>query len=266
MLVVKIGGGGGINYDNVCEDLVRIGKNQKLVVVHGGHAKRDQLARQLGLEIPVVTSQSGVTSVYTTPELLEVFLMAYAGLINKKLVAKLQKLGLNAVGLCGVDGRLFEGRRKNAIYIRDGSKIKLLKDDLSGKVESINLKLLGLLLQHNMVPVVCPLAISFEGDIINVDGDSIACLLAKELKAEKLVFLIEAPGFLRHHQDETSVIERIPRSEIESFINFAVGRMKRKILSIQDALLSGVKEVFIADGRSEEPITKALQGAGTLFF
>ena len=266
MWVIKIGGGAAINHDAVCEDLARLGREQKIIIVHGGHAKRDELAKQLGIEIPVVTSQSGVTSVYTTPELLEAFLMAYAGLINKKLVAKLQKLGLNAVGLCGVDGRLFEGRRKNAIYVRDGSKIKLLKDDLSGKVESVNLKLLELLLQHNMVPVVCPPAISFEGDIINVDGDSIACLLAKELKAEKLVFLIEAPGFLRYSQDETSVIERIPRSEIESFINFAVGRMRRKILAIQDALLSGVKEVFIADGRLEEPITKAFQGAGTLFY
>jgi acetylglutamate/LysW-gamma-L-alpha-aminoadipate kinase len=264
MIIVKVGGGKNINLDFVCEDLTSLIKKEKVILVHGGHSKRDEIAQKFGYQIKTIISPSGISSVYTDEEAMEIFLMAYAGLVNKKIVTKLQGLGVNAVGLCGVDGGLWQGKRKKTILAKEGEKIKLIKDDLSGKVEKINTKLLEILLRENFVPVVCPPAISYEGEIINVDSDPVVIQMAKELRAEKIIFLFEAPGLLRDEKDENSLISHISKEKISEYLKYAKGRMKRKILAAKEAVEGGIKEIYFGDGRIEKPITLALQGKGTL--
>jgi acetylglutamate/LysW-gamma-L-alpha-aminoadipate kinase len=264
MIIVKVGGGKNINLDFVCEDFAFLIKKERAILVHGGHDKRDEIAKKLGHPIKTITSPSGITSVYTDEKTMEIFLMAYPGLTNKKIVAKLQGLGVNAVGLCGVDGGLWQGKRKEAIFAKEGKKIKLIRDDLSGKVEKINTKLLEILLKENFVPVVCPPAITYRGEIINVDSDPVVVQMAKELKAEKVIFLFEAPGLLRDEKDEKSLISHIPKEKIEEYLKYAKGRMKRKILAAKEAIEGGVKEIYFGDGRIKNPITLVLQGKGTL--
>jgi acetylglutamate/LysW-gamma-L-alpha-aminoadipate kinase len=264
MVIVKVGGGKNINLDFVCEDFASLVKKEKAILIHGGHAKRDEIAKKLGHPTKTITSPSGINSVYTDQKAIEIFLMVYPGLMNKKIVAKLQSFGVNAIGLSGIDGRLWEGKRKKAILAKEGEKIKLIRDDLSGKVEKINAKILEILLKENFVPVVCPPAISYEGEIINVDSDPVVVRMAKELKAEKIIFLFEAPGLLRDERDEKSLISYIPKEKIDEYLIYAKGRMRRKILAAKEAIEAGVKEIYFGDGRIEKPITLALEGKGTL--
>jgi acetylglutamate/LysW-gamma-L-alpha-aminoadipate kinase len=210
-----------------------------------------------------VESVSGYTSRYTDRETLEIFNMVYAGKMNKMMVEKLQKLGVNAIGLSGMDGRLLEGRRKSVLKIVEAGKKKILRGDHSGIIERVNVKLLRMLLNSGYKPVLTPPAISYEGTAINVDGDRVAAELAKALKADKLIILSNVPGLLLRVEDESSLIKRIPADEIEHYFRYAQGRMKKKLLAAKEALEGGVGVVILADGRVKQPITKAFQGAGT---
>ena len=139
MIVVKVGGGEGIDYDALCADIADLWRaGQRLVLVHGGSHETNMLAERLGHPPRFVTSPSGYSSRYTDRETLEIFMMAYAGKVNKLIVERLQSLGVNAVGLSGLDGRLLEGKRKAAIRIVEDGKQKVLRDDWTGTIERVN--------------------------------------------------------------------------------------------------------------------------------
>ena len=118
MLVVKIGGSRGIDMDAVCADAAALCKGgERLILVHGAGKESDELGEKLGYPARHVTSPQGYTSRYTDRTTLEIYAMASVGKINTFLVERLQKLGVNAVGLSGVSGRLMEGTRKDNIRI-----------------------------------------------------------------------------------------------------------------------------------------------------
>lgn len=104
MLILKIGGGAGINMEGIADDIVHLA--EPLVIVHGANAWRDDLADRLGVAREVVTSVRGYDSVLATEASMDVMLMAYAGLRNKRIVEALQRRSIQAIGLSGVDGRV----------------------------------------------------------------------------------------------------------------------------------------------------------------
>ncbi len=222
------------------------------------------LSERLGKPPRFVTSISGVESRYTDRETLEIFEMAYVGKVNKTIVEMLQRLGVNAVGLSGIDGRLLEGPRKDAIKIVENGKRKVLRDDYTGKVEKVNTDLIRLLLGAGYTPVITPPAISYESESINVDGDRAAAVIASALKAEKLVILSNVPGLLRDVNDPGSLVESIRKDQIECYGGYAQGRMKKKVMGAGEAMDQGVKEVVIGDSRVSAPISSALAGKGTV--
>jgi acetylglutamate/LysW-gamma-L-alpha-aminoadipate kinase len=265
MIVVKIGGSAGINLDFVAADIAALAsEGQPIVVMHGAGNEANALGDKLGHPAKHVTSPQGYTSRYTDRQTLEIFVMAACGKINTFLVERLQKLGVNAIGLSGVDGRLLEGARKDAIRVVENGKQRILRDDYTGRVEKVNADLLGMLLERHYVPVVAPLAISYQGDAINVDGDRAAAMIAGGLGAEQLVILTNVPGLLRAFPDEASLIAHIDKNHVEASIDFAEGRMKKKVLGATEALALGVRQVVFADGRVEQPIHCALDGKGTV--
>jgi acetylglutamate/LysW-gamma-L-alpha-aminoadipate kinase len=265
MLVVKVGGSAGIDYESVCSDFASIVKSgQQAVLVHGGSYETNLLSTKLGKSPRMVTSVSGYESRYTDRETLEIFEMVYCGKINKGIVERLQRQGVNAVGLSGIDGRVWEGTRKAAITVTENGKKKVLRDDNTGRVEKVNLSLIQLLLQHGFTPVLCPPAISYNGEAINVDGDRAAAMLAAALRAEKLIILSNIPGLLKDLRDESSLVPDIRLSEMEQYVGYARGRMKKKMLGATEAIQEGVKQVVLADGRVGKPITEALKGNGTV--
>ncbi len=265
MLVVKVGGSLGIDYDSVCRNLASlIQSGRRAILVHGGSAETNALSERLGKPPRMVTSVSGYESRYTDRETLTIFEMVYCGKMNKGIVERFQKLGVNAVGLSGMDGRIWQGRRKATITIVENGKRRVLRDDYTGRIESVNLDLLNLLLDHGYTPVLTPPAVSREGEAINVDGDRAVAALGAALGVDKLIILSNIPGLLRNLEDETSLITEIPVEEADSFMEFARGRMKKKLLGAVEAVQQGVREVIFGDARLPDPISQALSGRGTV--
>ncbi len=266
MIVIKVGGGEGVDVEAVVQDVATLVKQGgEGVLVHGGSHETNVISEKLGHPPRFVTSISGHSSRYTDRETLEIFVMVTAGKINKLLVERLQQLGVNAVGLSGIDGRLLEGRRKSFLRIREGGKRKILRGEYSGVIEKVNGDLLTQLLAAGYVPVVAPQAISYESEALNVDGDRAAAAIAAALEADSLVILTNVPGLLRDVDDEESLIDEIPETEAAAYLDrYAEGRMKRKVLGASEALAEGVGRVILADGRLENPVLTGLAGQGTV--
>ncbi|WP_236690022.1 [LysW]-aminoadipate kinase [Thermanaerothrix daxensis] len=263
-LVVKLGGTEGVDFAAICQDVLALQREGwQMVLVHGGSAEANALGEALGHPPRFVTSPSGFTSRYTDRKTLEIFAAAVNGRVNTLLVEQLQALGINALGLCGLDGRLMVARRKDAIRIIENGRQKILRDDYTGTIETVNVGLLRLLLKEGYVPVVAPLALSPQGEALNVDADRAAAMIAAALQAATLVLLTGVPGLLRAFPDESTLIPRLTLAEMERALGYAEGRMKKKILGAQEALRGGVGRVIIADGRVGQPLVRALQGAGT---
>lgn len=265
MIVVKMGGAEGIDVQALCSDVATLVQaGQRVVLVHGGSHDTNVISTRLGHPPRFVTSVSGQQSRYTDRETLEIFAMVVAGKVNKRLVECLQGVGVNAVGLSGVDGRLLQGRRKSALKIVEAGRTLLLRDEWSGVVERVNVSLLTYLLEQGYTPVIAPLAVSYDGEMLNVDGDRAAAALACALGAEALVLLSNVPGLLANFPDENSLIAHIGRDELEARADCAQGRMKKKVLGASEALEGGVGRVVIADGRVQAPVSRALAGQGTV--
>jgi len=263
-LVVKIGGTEGVDFQAVCKDAAAIVRSgQQLVLVHGGSAEATALGTALGTPPRFITSPSGYTSRYTDRVTLEVFMMAVNGKINTLLTETLNGLGVKAFGLSGQDGGWMVATRKTAIQSVENGKRKLIRDDFSGKIDSVDPSILFALLEMGCVPVVAPLARGAEGEALNIDADRAAAEVAAAVKAETLILLTGVPGLLAHFPDEASLIKTLKPTELPQAVEIAQGRMKKKILGAQEALDGGVGRVIIADGRIANPISNALSGAGT---
>jgi acetylglutamate/LysW-gamma-L-alpha-aminoadipate kinase len=114
------------------------------------------------------------------------------------------------------------------------------------------------------MPVIAPIACSHAGEALNVDGDRAAAQIAVALKADTLMLLSSVPGLLRNFPDERSLIRTIPRHEVQSYMDVAQGRMKKKVMGAGEALEGGVGRVIMADARITTPISNALAGNGTV--
>jgi acetylglutamate/LysW-gamma-L-alpha-aminoadipate kinase len=263
--VVKLGGTEGVDFSAICCDAAEMLKQgNQLVFVHGGSSEANWLGEALGTPPKMITSPSGYTSRYTDRKTLEIFLMAVNGKVNSLLTEQLQMLGINAFGLCGLDGRLMQATRKDAIQSIDNGKRKIIRDDYTGKIETVDSQLLQLLLNAGYLPVIAPVAISEKGEALNVDADRAAAMVASALQAESLLLLTAVPGLMKNFPDESTVIRQLSQSGLAAASEMAQGRMKKKILGAEEALRGGVNRVIIADGRIQAPISNALSGNGTV--
>jgi acetylglutamate/LysW-gamma-L-alpha-aminoadipate kinase len=214
------------------------------------------------MEKTILTSVSGYTSVFSDQDALDVIMMSYSGLRNKQIVELCQRNGVNAVGLSGLDGRLVQGERNKGIRVRENGKT-LIKRDLSGKPRSINTQLLTLLLENGYCPVLTIPIADENGFAINSENDDIVARIAIELEIDTVIQLIEAPGFLDDADDESSLVSSMSIAELHRREASVEGRIKRKLLALTRLCQGGKTRVIITDGRGEQPIIKALDGAGT---
>ena len=264
MLVVKVGGGRGIGYDMVCVDLAALhAMGRPCLLVHGGSHETNMLATALGHPPRFVTSASGYESRYTDRTTLEIFQMAYCGKVNKGIVERLQSLGVPAVGLAGLDGRLLSGPRKATLTIVEQGKKKVLRDDHTGKITSVNTELIRILYDAGYMLAVCPPAISDDHIAVNVDGDRAAARIAEALGVDELIILSNVPGLLRNPVDESTLVDKIATENLDDYFDYAKGRMKKKLMAVKEALAGGVKRVILGDARVAQPIQRALAGRGT---
>jgi [amino group carrier protein]-L-2-aminoadipate 6-kinase len=260
-LVVKIGGSAGVTTLNIAREIAQcVAKGQRIVVLHGGSDLTNTLSERLGHPVHMITSPGGMVSRYTDSETLGIYAMAVAGQINTELVACLQQQGVNALGLAGVDGRLLLARRKSVVRaVTPEGRTQILRDDYTGRIEQVNAALLLHLLDAGYTPVIAPLALSWEGERLNVDGDRAAAAVAVALKADTLVIMTNVPGLLTNPADNTTLIRTIPAEKLAEFMQYAQGRMRKKLLGAQEALQDGVSQVCIGS----TSLLNVLDGAGT---
>jgi acetylglutamate/LysW-gamma-L-alpha-aminoadipate kinase len=261
MIIVKIGGGKDINIKGIIQDLAEL--DDQFIIIHGANALRDKLAEDLNTPKKTITSVSGYSSVFSDKEALDILIMAYAGLKNKRIVELCHQNGINAVGLSGLDGKMIEGKRNNGIRIKENGKLKIVRD-FSGKPNRINHKLLDLLISNGFTPVLCVPIIDENNFAINSENDDIVGLLQKTIHADKIIQLIEAPGYLDVPDNPDSIVPTLTGKDLLIREEQVTGRMKRKIHALSKLLQSGSHQVIISDGRKENPIKRALAGEGTI--
>lgn len=262
LLVVKLGGGEGLDLAAASDDLSVIAGRRPLVVVHGVSAMMNQLCLENGVEVQSLQSPSGHSSRYTPPAVRELYVRASEA-ANEMLLSAFGERGMSAVGFVGENITL-RGRRKTAIRAVVNGRARVIRDDYSGAIIGVDGQLLRRTLERSHTPVLPPMAISSDGPL-NVDGDRAAAAVAGALKAETLVILSNVAGLYRHFPDETSLLDHVALAQIDGALDWAQGRMKRKVLAAREALSQGVERVIIADGRVPNPVSRALDGAGTRF-
>ncbi|MDK2371774.1 MAG: [LysW]-aminoadipate/[LysW]-glutamate kinase [Candidatus Korarchaeota archaeon] len=255
MIVVKVGGRTLDNFPSIAKDLVR---HQPFVLVHGGGDLVTEYSKRMGVEPKIVVSPSGIRSRYTDEDELEVFTMVLAGKVNKELVSTLLDLGIQAVGISGVDGPTLIARRKRRIVILEKGRRRVIPGGYTGKIEEVRVDLISLLLDSGYSAVVAPLARGTEGEMLNVDGDQAASKLSIALEPAYLILLSDVEGVMW----EENVVKRLTPVEAEELAAKLGAGMNRKLMMAAEVARSGVR-VAISSGLVDEPVTHALNGAGT---
>ena len=262
ILVVKLGGGAGLDIAASCDDLSRLAQNRPIVVVHGVSDLANQMCVEAGIPVRTITTPTGHSSRYTDLQTRAVYVQA-AESANRELVERLNELGVDAVGLSG-DDTLIHGERKSAIRAVVEGRVRVIRDDYSGSINGVDSDRLLELLEQGRTPVIAPMALSADG-LLNVDGDRAAAAVAVALRAEELVILSNVRGLYRSFGDKNSFVHQVSTGQLETAMEWAQGRMKRKVLGAGEALAGGVRRVVISDGRTINPVQQALAGAGTVF-
>ena len=256
-IVVKIGG--SLMKDGVPSPLIRdvasLTTSNQLVLVHGGGDVVTDFATRLGKEQRFVVSPDGIRSRYTDRETVEIYQMVMTGFLGKRLVLALDKEGVKGVSLSGADGSLMRGTRKSRLVIIDdrGRKVAI-EGGYTGKVNEVNPALANLLLSEGYVPVVSPVAVSEEGDPLNVDGDRAAASIATGLGADAVIFATNVDGLTL----DGNLVGRMTSTEASSNLSKIGFGMQKKVMAAAEAVDHGVKEGIICSGTRDAPISRAL--------
>lgn len=258
-ITIKIGGARGILAEPVCRNVARlISEGWRVAVVHGGSHDVDMLAARCGVTTRALTSPSGYQSRYTDAATLSLVVAAIAGQANTRLVQHLLRSGVRAFGLSGVDARFIVARRKSALRVQDAGRVRIVRDDYSGEIRNVDAGVLETIFAAGWTPVIAPLSITDEGDVVNIDADRVASAVATAIGSDALILLSNVPGVLENPVDPTTVVRHLRGSDIARWEDRVSGRMKMKITSARRALADGVKTVVIADARVDDPISRAL--------
>jgi len=244
LYVIKIGGNvidNSENLHNFLNDFASL--KGKKILIHGGGKIATDISHTLGIE-PKMVDGRRITDIET----LRVVTMVYAGLINKNIVAQLQRVDCNAIGLTGADANLIKATRRPVKDIDYG-----FVGDLNAN--SVDSEKLGSLLQTGVIPVFSAITHDGEGQLLNTNADTIASSIAVAMSGlykTSLVYCFEKKGVLKDVNSDESVIREISSSEFEGLkaTNIIAGGMLPKLENAFKAITSGVNEVYI--GKSDE--------------
>jgi acetylglutamate/LysW-gamma-L-alpha-aminoadipate kinase len=256
MITIKIGGSvvDGLHPSTV-SDIKKVSEQEKLILVHGGGKEVTKISEALGKEQKFIVSPGGIKSRYTDKETAEIFTMVMSGKINKMIVGMLQKNGINAVGLSGVDGKIIQAeRKKKLVVINEKGRKMIIDGGYTGKIKDVNASLIRSILDQDYVPVISPIALSDEFDFLNVDGDRAAAYVAGKMQSDKILFLTNVDGLLM----DNKLVKKLSLAEAKEILPKIGFGMEKKILAATEALDMGVKEALVANGQKENPISTAI--------
>ena len=256
-IVVKYGGNAMISDElrqAVMKDIILLHLvGIRVVVVHGGGPEINDMLKKIGHQSHFVDGLR-----YTDETTMDVVQSVLCGKVNKNLVAQLNRLGGSAVGLCGMDGQLFQAVQMDEKY------------GLVGEVTAVNPQPVETALSNGYIPVVSTVTQGVDADTAyNINADTAAALLAVSLKAEKLILLTDIRGLLRDPKDEDTLIHVVHTYEVPELIESGVvsGGMIPKMECCVEAIHGGVDRVHILDGRIPHSILIELlsdKGIGTM--
>jgi acetylglutamate kinase len=270
VMVVKLGGEIAANADalhSLAEDvslLVHVGI--RVVVVHGGGPQATEVSRRLGLTPQMVEGRR-----VTDQDTLDVAKMVFAGKINTDILSALRLQGVRAVGLSGVDAHIVNAVRRKPMPMRDEAtgEVRVVDFGFVGDVQGVDSSLLSLLMEHGYVPVLASLGADEDGNILNINADTVSSVLAADLAASKLISLTSVPGVLRDKDDPSSLVPMLTAREARALLASGAvsGGMKPKITALCDAVEKGVRRGHILSGVQSGSILLELftrEGCGTL--
>jgi acetylglutamate kinase len=233
----------------------------QVVVVHGGGPQATALSRRMGHEPRIVAGRR-----VTDDDALAVAKMVYAGQLNVDLLASLRAHEAQGVGLSGVDADLITAHRRPPVkMVDDDGKTQMVDYGHVGDLDRVDPRILRTLLDARFVPVVASLAGDGDGDVFNVNADTVAESLAVALRAQKLIFLTGAPGVLRDREDPSSLIAFADPDDLASLLasGAVAGGMRPKVEACIRAATGGVERTHIIDGRvADALLLEVFTGAG----
>jgi acetylglutamate kinase len=265
VFVVKLGGevlGAAEVLEHVTGQLALLSSlSIRLVVVHGGGPQATALSRRLGVEPRMVAGRR-----VTDDAALEVAKQVYAGQLNVDLLAALRAHRVQAVGLSGVDADLITAHRRPPVQVvdDDGSTVKVDYGHV-GDVDRVDPRILNTLVEARFVPVVASLAGGDDGEVFNVNADTVAESLAVAMRAQKLIFLTGAPGVLRDRNDPSTLVTFADPDDLAGLMASGVlsGGMRPKVEACIRAATGGVERTHIIDGRAADALLlEVFTGAG----
>ena len=212
------------------------------ILVHGGGRRTTTIAGKLGIETKMVEGRR-----ITDAEMLEVVTMVYGGLVNKHIVASLQAMGADAIGLTGADANVIQAHRRS---LKNGIDYGFV-----GDVDKVESSKIAHFIDKNIVPVIAPLTHDGQGNMLNTNADTMASEMAKAMADHydvTLLFAFEKPGVLANPDDDTSVISSITRDD---FVRLKAdgtisGGMLPKIENALQAIDAGVRRVVITSAKA----------------
>ena len=225
----------------------------RVVAVHGGGPEISAMLKMIGHESKFVDGLR-----YTDVTTMDIVQAVLCGKVNKDLVSQLGRLGGRAVGLCGMDGQLFQAEQMDEKY------------GLVGRITGVNPEPVKNALEHGYIPIVSTVAQGVDSDTAyNINADTAAAKLAEALGAEKLILLTDVRGLLRDPKDESTLIHVVRTREVPALVEEGVisGGMIPKMQCCVDAIHGGVERVHILDGRIPHSILIELlsdEGIGTM--
>ncbi|QMW00158.1 acetylglutamate kinase [Spirosoma foliorum] len=222
------------------------------VLIHGGGKVATQVADKLGIETTMVEGRR-----ITDQPMLDVVTMVYGGLVNKQIVAKLQALDVNAIGLTGADAGTVLAKKR---------PVKDIDYGMVGDIEEVDSGQIQFFLRQNLTPVFAPITYSTAGDLLNTNADTMASAIAVDMvrhNSVTLIYCFEKKGVLKDPTDDNSVINELtPALYAEYKAAGAINKgMIPKLDNAFKALESGVAKVVIC--HADELATAVNQGAGT---
>jgi len=261
VVVIKYGGNAMISdelFEAVIEDMILLQLvGIHAVLVHGGGPEINEMLDKLGMESRFVKGLR-----YTDKETMNIVQSILCGKVNKDLVSTIVRKGGSAVGLCGLDGKLFEAKKMDR---GDGEDYGYV-----GDIVNVNPEVVLQAIKDGHIPVVATVAYGIDDDTAyNANADTAAAKLAIALGAEKLILLTNTRGVLKEKNKEETLIKQIEATEIKELIAKGIieGGMIPKIECCEDAITGGVRRTHILDGRIPHSILIEMltdEGAGTM--
>jgi acetylglutamate kinase len=238
----------------------------RVVVVHGGGPQLDEVSDKMGVKPEKVAGRR-----ITDDATLEMAKMVFAGSINTDILAAIRRHGVLPVGLSGLDGEVLTAGRRPPKEMLDPETGQTTLVDFKnvGDIRDCNPALIRTLVEHRYVPVLSPLACDDEGRILNINADTVACTLAAEMQAEKLIMLSNTNGVLRDVADPASnyVYLTVPQAESLMATSAIKGGMAPKLEGAINAVRGGVKRAHLINGLTPHSLLQEVftrKGKGTM--